>query len=43
MTSREQKAMLAITIHAACADDAKDETQLALRCCAGQVMALMRA
>jgi hypothetical protein len=43
MTSREQKAMLAITIHAACVDDAKDEAQHTLRCYAGLVMALMRA
>lgn len=35
--------MLAITIHAACAAAAKDETQLALLCCAGPVRALMRA
>jgi hypothetical protein len=43
MTSREQKAMLAITIHDACAADAKGGTQLALRYHAGQVVALMRA
>ncbi len=43
MTPREQKAMLAITIHANCADDEKDKARLALRHHAGQVMALMRA
>jgi hypothetical protein len=43
MTPREQKAMLAITIHAACADDAKEKAQVALRCYAGQLMALIRA
>lgn len=40
---REQKTMLAITIHAACADDAKEKAQVALHCYAGQVVALMHA
>lgn len=43
MTPRERKAMFAITIHAACADGAKDEARGALCCHAGQVMALIRA
>ena len=43
MTLREQKAMLAISIHAACADDAKEKAQVAMRCYASLVVALMRA